>query len=214
MSSELINDTDGIAHPRRPVKRWIDVTASLLGLLLLMPGMMILGILIRIADGSPVLFRQQRVGLGGKPFELLKFRTMRNDPTGDGPKVTVDGDRRVTTIGFWMRKTKVDEFPQLINILRGEMSLVGPRPEVQEYVDKYSLSQREVLELLPGITDPASLKYFDEQALLADQSDPLKYYVEHVMPDKIAINLDYAKHATNWSDLLLVLRTVGRIFRS
>ena len=196
------------------MKRCIDFTVALFGLLFLMPALLILGVALRIFDGSPVLFKQQRVGLHGKPFWLFKFRTMRNDPSRGGLKITVDGDTRVTPIGFWLRKLKIDELPQLFNVLLGEMSLVGPRPEVQEYVDLYNPEQRDVLKLVPGITDPASLKYFDEQALLAEQEDPMKYYVDCVMPNKIALNIDYAKQATNWSDIKLILRTVRRVFRS
>lgn len=196
----------------RSSKRVFDFVSSLLGLTVLSPLMISVAIAIRIFDGSPVFFRQERIGLRGEPFVLLKYRTMRLKADQEGPKITVSGDQRVTRVGNWLRKTKLDELPQLWNVVIGDMTLVGPRPEVREYVDLYTPDQRQVLELLPGITDPASLKYFDEDEVLSKQSEPLKYYVEKVMPDKIEINLRYAENATLLSDIRVALSTVTRIF--
>ncbi|TWT80855.1 UDP-N-acetylgalactosamine-undecaprenyl-phosphate N-acetylgalactosaminephosphotransferase [Planctomycetes bacterium CA13] len=210
----VTDDVPGSKNSFRWSKRVLDVFASLVGMIFLSPLMAFVAISIRIFDGRPVLFRQERIGLHGEPFVLWKFRTMRQEAESMGPKVTVSGDSRITAIGNILRKTKMDELPQLWNVLRGEMTLVGPRPEVREYVDLYNNEQREVLRLVPGITDPASLKYFDENSLLSQQTDPMKFYIDSVMPDKIEINLDYAKRATLLSDLRLVLKTITRVFSS
>jgi lipopolysaccharide/colanic/teichoic acid biosynthesis glycosyltransferase len=141
----------------------------------------------------------------------LKFRTMKQV---EGAKITVGADSRITAIGSVLRKLKLDEFPQLWNVLRGEMSLVGPRPEVEDYVRFYSPEQRRVLDLTPGITDPASLKYYAENDLLAQAPDPQRFYIDTVMPDKIRLNLEYAENANIWRDLELILRTVVRTGRT
>ena len=193
-------------------KRAFDFLASLTGLICLGPLMVAVAVAIRLLDGSPVFYRQERMGIDGEPFVLLKYRSMRPQADQQGPKITVSGDQRVTRVGHWLRKTKLDELPQLWNVVRGEMTIVGPRPEVRDYVDQYTPEQREVLALLPGITDPASLKYFDENELLSQQAEPLKFYLEEVMPDKIDINLRYAQDATFLSDLKVILDTVSRIF--
>jgi len=193
-------------------KRVLDFTASLLGVLILWPFFLIIAILIKAEDGGPVFFRQVRVGKGGKHFRIWKFRTMVVDAEHKGGLITVGRDPRVTKVGYWLRKAKLDELPQLFNVLRGEMSLVGPRPEVPRYVGFYSEEQRRVLELKPGITDPASILYRNENDLLDGVPDPEKVYVEQIMPDKIRLNLEYAARASFWSDLGVILRTLARIF--
>ena len=189
------------------VKRLFDLTASLAGSLLLLP----LGAAIAVAvaaDGGPVFFRQRRVGHQGREFRIWKFRTMVPDADRVGPLLTAHGDPRITRVGHWLRHAKLDELPQLLNVITGEMSLVGPRPEVQRYVDRYRLEQRAVLELVPGITDPASLHYVDEASLLAAAEDPERLYIEQLMPDKIRRNLEYAADSTPTTDIMVIARTV------
>jgi len=191
-----------------PGKRIFDLFWTLPGtVLLLVPGLAIAAAVV-IDDGWPPLYAQERVGLHGRSFQLLKFRSMRRDSDRTGSCLTVGNDGRVTRVGRVIRRLKLDELPQLLNVLHGDMSLVGPRPEVPEYVQKYSLEQRRVLELVPGITDPASIKYADESSVLALQADPHKYYLETVMPDKILINIQYAAWATIMSDFAVVIKTV------
>lgn len=189
-------------------KRAFDVTFSALGLALLAPIWMCAAIAIKL-DGGPVYFRQERIGLGGRPFRMWKFRTMIPDAERRGPLITVGRDPRITRVGAFLRRSKLDEIPQLLNVLHGEMSLVGPRPEVPRYVAQYTAEQRAVLQLMPGITDPASVAYRDESRLLGRVSDPERYYVEVVMPDKIRLNLAHAAHATRVRDVLVILQTLG-----
>ncbi|MGH7649173.1 MAG: sugar transferase [Gemmatimonadaceae bacterium] len=193
------------------MKRVLDVAAATLGLVLLGPLFLVIAMAIALEDGGPVFFRQQRVGRGGRLFLLWKFRTMRVNAERMGGQLTVRGDPRITRVGQWLRGAKLDELPQLLNVLRGEMSLVGPRPEVPRYVALYSAEQRAVLEELPGITDPASLRYYDESAVLGKSTDPEGHYVSHVMPEKIRLNLEYAKRATLVTDIRIVLSTLRRI---
>jgi lipopolysaccharide/colanic/teichoic acid biosynthesis glycosyltransferase len=194
------------------MKRVFDLVLVTLGLLVIWPFLVLTALIVLISDGWPILFVQERVGKEGRPFRMLKFRTMKRVV---GAALTIGADSRITSVGRVLRKLKLDEFPQLINVLKGEMSLVGPRPEIPRYVSLYSSEQRQVLELLPGITDPASLKYIDESTLLAEAKDPEKFYIETVMPDKIRLNLDYAKKATPLTDLHLIVKTVlGSFFSS
>lgn len=188
------------------MKRIFDFSLALLGLIILSPVLLLTALLIFILDGSPVLFKQIRIGRGGKAFRILKFRTMKVD--NSGPQITVAGDSRITRTGRFLRKTKFDEFPQLINVVRGEMAFVGPRPEVARYVDLYSPQDRAILNLTPGITDPASLIYSNESEILARSDDPEAHYVNVVMPHKIAINREYAAQANFFSDLTMILFTV------
>lgn len=189
-------------------KRAYDLFLSCLGLLLVWPLLLLLGAIVRIFDGSPVLFRQIRTGLGGRPFEILKFRTMRRNTERAGASVTQAGDPRVTAAGRWLRQTKLDELPQLWNVLKGEMSLVGPRPEVPQYVARYNTEQQRVLELKPGITDLATLLYRNEEELLRGRPDVERAYLEEVMPRKIQLNLAYATGANLWEDTKVILRTL------
>ena len=189
-------------------KRLLDVAASAAGLVVLSPLLLAIAVAVK-RDGGPALFRQQRVGHRGRPFGMWKFRTMVPHAERLGPQLTAAGDPRITPLGRWLRRTKLDELPQLLNVLLGDMSLVGPRPEVPCYVARYDPDQRRVLALVPGITDPASVRYRDEGALLAGAPDPERLYVERIMPDKIRRNLAYAATATLWSDVGVVLRTLG-----
>lgn len=189
-------------------KRAFDVAASSAGLVLLSPLMAILAVLIA-RDGGPVFFLQERVGRHGRPFRIVKLRTMRHDAERCGLQITVGNDQRITGIGAWLRRTKLDELPQLLNVFKGEMSIVGPRPEVPRYVACYDGQQRRVLESVPGLTDPASLAYRDESDLLGGVVDPELFYIHELMPEKISINLEYQSRATLRSDLGIVLRTMS-----
>jgi lipopolysaccharide/colanic/teichoic acid biosynthesis glycosyltransferase len=192
-------------------KRVFDVSFSALGLALLWPLLVLLALLIKLDDGGPVFFRQTRVGYVGRPFRIWKFRTMAPHPAAGANPLTVGDDPRVTRIGGWLRRLKLDELPQLINVLRGEMSLVGPRPELPCYVARYNEVERRVLELVPGITGEASVQYRNESAVLARAPDPERTYVEAIMPDKIRLSVAYAERATVWTDFLLITRTVGAL---
>lgn len=198
----------------RPGKRMLDVLGATVGLLVLWPILLMIALLVKAEDGGPVFFRQERVGHRGRLFRLWKFRTMTLDAEARGLPLTLGRDPRVTRVGAWLRRLKLDELPQLLNVLVGKMTLVGPRPDVPRYVALYSEDQRRVLELLPGVTDEASIRYFDESALLAAAADPERVYVDEIMPEKIRLNLAYAARATAWTDVLVILSTVRRLFRS
>ncbi len=194
------------------MKRALDVTAALLGLLILSPLLAVLALWIKLYDRGPVLFVHRRVGLDGYPFKMLKFRTMVADAGKRGPQLTIGADKRITPVGRFLRETKSDELPQLWNVLTGDMSLVGPRPEVEAYVQHYTTVQRAVLRLLPGITDPASFAFYNESELLGRAADPDKFYREELMPEKIRINMEYAANATVFTDLVVIFATVAKIF--
>lgn len=195
------------------MKRLMDVIFSVLILIAFLPFGFIISICIALESRGGVFYRQERIGLGGKPFMLLKFRSMRPNADREG-KLTVGVlDPRVTRVGAFVRRYKLDEFPQFINVLKGEMSVVGPRPEVLEYVAQYSDEQRRVLDFKPGITDLASITYFEENKLLANAADPQQTYMEEIMPAKIRINLDYQAKATVWTDLGVVWKTGMRMLR-
>ncbi len=192
-------------------KRFLDVCGALIGLVALWPVGLVVALAITLEDGGPVFFRQERVGAGGRRFRIWKFRTMVVDAEQRGRPLTVGADPRVTRVGRWLRRHKLDELPQLLNVLAGEMSLVGPRPEVPRYVAHYTPEQQAVLRLIPGITDPASIRYYDESEHLARAADPERCYIEEIMPEKIRLNLEYAAHATPWTDLQVVLSTLRRL---
>ncbi len=189
------------------IKRLFDLFFAAVGLVLASPLFLLVAAAVKGCDGGPVLFRQRRVGLRGRPFLIIKFRTMVPNAEELGSSITKEGDPRVTPVGRLLRHTKLDELPQLWNVLVGEMSLVGPRPEVPRYVEKYSEAQRRVLELKPGVTDLATLIYHDEEHRLAGADDLETHYVETVMPRKIELNLAYARHANVWEDTKIILRT-------
>jgi lipopolysaccharide/colanic/teichoic acid biosynthesis glycosyltransferase len=194
------------------VKRLLDILASLLGLVVLSPLLVGLAVLIKLDSPGPVFHRARRVGRGGCIFELYKFRSMIADARLQGPGITVAGDERITKIGRSLRRTKLDEVPQLVNVLKGEMSLVGPRPEDPRYVAQYTPEQRVVLSARPGITSPASLQYRHEEQLL-DSPDWERTYIQEVMADKLRIELDYLAHRTLCSDLRLMLKTLVALTR-
>jgi lipopolysaccharide/colanic/teichoic acid biosynthesis glycosyltransferase len=193
--------------------KWVfDRSVSVIALILLLPLFLVIALWVTLDSRGGVFFVQQRVGRKGKPFGLIKFRTMRPKAEESG-KLTVGKDRRITRAGEFLRKYKLDELPQLWNVLVGDMSFVGPRPEVPEYVELYDPEQREVLSVRPGITDEASIAYFDESELLANSPNPEETYVREIMPEKLNINLAYLKRRNFFSDLVVIFRTVGRIFR-
>lgn len=189
-------------------KRLFDFYISFFGLIVLSPFLFLCALAIKIFDHGPVFFAQERVGLNGRAFRMLKFRTMRVH--SEGASITVGGDDRITGIGRILRRFKIDELPQLWNVLRDEMSFVGPRPEIRKYVELYKPKQLEVLQLKPGITDLAAFAFFDESDLLASAANPETYYIQEVMPEKIRINLEYAERANFFIDLALIFATVLR----
>ena len=189
------------------VKYLFDRIVSLLGLLLLWPVMLVIALLVKVRmPGGPAIFSQQRVGKDGRLFTMYKFRTMTNTPGGSS--VSVMGDARVTPLGAKLRHYKLDELPQLWNVLRGDMSFVGPRPDVPGYADQLAGENREMVQLRPGITGPASLKYRDEEELLASVPDPQRYNDEVIFPDKVRINRYYLHHYSFWTDLRIIVATV------
>lgn len=195
------------------MKRAFDVIASGLGLIVLSPVFLILALWIKLDSKGPVFYRQTRVGKGGKDFKLFKFRSMRPD-SDKGRLITVGGhDPRVTRSGYYIRKYKLDELPQLINVFKGDMSLVGPRPEVRRYVDLYDDRQRRVLDVRPGITSLASIRYRNENEILAEADDPDKAYVEKVMPEKLEYDLEYVENASFWNDIKLIFSTLRAVVR-
>ncbi|SRR6266571_3083536 len=193
-------------------KRTFDLVSAGFGVVLLAPLLALLALLVKAEDGGPVFFRQERVGYQGRPFRIWKFRTMIPDAEARGLPLTVGRDPRVTRIGAWLRRLKLDELPQLLNVLTGDMTLVGPRPEVPRYVASYGAAERPVLELVPGVTDEASIRYADESTILAAVADPERVYVEQILREKIRLNLEYAARATVWTDLRVVLATFRRLF--
>ena len=193
------------------MKRLFDIFFSLFGIILLLPFFLVLVFMVKMNSSGPVFFRQWRVGLNGREFQLLKFRSMHVNADQKG-LLTVGGrDPRVTSTGYFLRKYKLDELPQLWNVLTGDMSLVGPRPEVRKYVDLYNNEQKRVLSVRPGITDYASLKYFEENELLAKSADPEKTYIEEVMPAKLKLNLRYIEEAGLLTDIKLIFKTLSRM---
>ena len=193
------------------MKRLFDILASGFGLLILSPLFLILAVWIPLDSPGPVFYRQTRVGRGGRDFRIFKFRTMRVG-ADKGSLVTIGGrDPRVTRAGAFLRRLKLDELPQLINVLVGDMSLVGPRPEVRKYVDLYTPEQLHVLDVRPGMTDAASIKYRNESELLGQAEDPEDYYIHVVLPDKLAINLDYVRNHSFWGDIQLIFKTIWKV---
>jgi lipopolysaccharide/colanic/teichoic acid biosynthesis glycosyltransferase len=190
-------------------KRLFDVIVSAAALGLLWPLFAGIALAIKLDSRGPVFFRQERVGRHGVPFRIHKFRTMRHQPDAQGREITVGDDPRITRVGAMLRRTKLDELAQLIDVLRGEMSLVGPRPEVPRYVQQYPAPVRDkVLSVRPGITDLASIEYRRESELLAQSDDPERTYVQEVLPQKLRYAQQYVDHATLWTDLRLLVRTV------
>jgi lipopolysaccharide/colanic/teichoic acid biosynthesis glycosyltransferase len=189
--------------------RLLDCTFSILGLIILIPVFVVLAVVTKITSSGPVLYSQVRVGKGGKLFSLLKFRSMRTDADKAG-LLTVGGkDSRVTPIGYYLRRFKLDELPQLLNVLMGDMSLVGPRPEVPKYVAMYTPDQQEVLRVRPGITDLASIVYRNENELLASAPDPEAFYIKEIMPDKIRLNRMYLQKPSVRTYFSIIFKTIA-----
>lgn len=189
------------------MKRLFDIVASGCGLIVLSPVFLILAIWIKLDSPGPVFYRQVRVGRGNRDFRIFKFRSMRVG-SDKGSLVTIGGhDPRITRSGYFIRKFKLDEFPQLINVFVGDMSLVGPRPEVRHYVDYWTPEQMHVLDVRPGITDPASIKFRNENELMEAASDSEKYYIEVIMQEKIKLYLEYVQHHSFFGDIALIFKT-------
>jgi len=193
------------------LKRPLDIIGSLIGLLLTLPLYFLIALAIKLDSPGPVLFRSDRVGEGGRIFRMMKFRSMAVGSDRRGPAITAAGDSRVTRVGRWLRRTKLDELPQLWNVLRGEMSLVGPRPEVPQYVGFYTESERKVLAIKPGITDPASIFFRNEEELLTAADNQEAFYVHEILPAKLRMNLEYLETMSLRADLKVLLRTLLRI---
>ena len=192
------------------MKRLIDFIISFTGLILLSPFLFFISILIKISSDGSILFVQERVGKNGILFKMIKFRTMYKDHN-DNNTISVKGDSRITKLGYFLRKYKIDELPELINVLYGDMSLVGPRPDVKGYADKLTGDDRKILKLRPGITGPASVKFINEELLLSKQENP-KYYNDNVIyPEKVRINLDYFYNNSIWIDFKIIFATIFRI---
>jgi len=197
----------------RYFKRVFDTIVAGLGLLFLFPAFIVIAVLIKIEDGGSVFFRQERVGQNWKTFRIYKFRTMVEDAEKLGAQVTTGDDPRITRIGRFLRKYKIDELPQLINVIKGEMSLVGPRPEVPKYAKLFKQDYDEILKVKPGITDFASIEYKDENELLRGVSDPEKVYTSKILPQKINYYKKYIERVSFLTDFILILRTLRRIIK-
>lgn len=190
------------------IKRIFDFLVSLLGIIILSPIFIIVSIAIKIDSKGNILFLQKRVGRYGKEFNIYKFRTMVTDAEKIGKQITVGNDSRITKVGTFLRKTKIDELPQLFNVLKGDMSLVGPRPEVPKYVALYNEEQKNVLNVRPGITDMASLRYRDENEILGKVENPEEYYINVIMKDKLSLNLEYIQKSNVFFDIYLIVKTI------
>ena len=195
------------------LKRAFDFVSSLIGLILVSPILLTIAILIKKEDGGPVFYRGVRVGRFGKLFGIFKFRTMVVNAEKLGGPSTADDDPRITKVGNFIRKFKLDELPQLINVLKGEMSIVGPRPEVQMYVDMFTEGERAILSVRPGITDWASIWNPDEGGILAGSLDPEKTYMEKIRPEKIRLQLKYVRERSFWNDLKIIAQTIITIVK-
>lgn len=193
------------------LKRAMDVAISAAALLVLWPLFLLIALAIKIDDPGPVFYRQERVGRGGKTFRIFKFRSMVADADKKGLQITVGRDSRITRVGAFLRRTKLDELAQLLNVLAGQMSFVGPRPEVPRYVRLYTPYQRQVLLVRPGITDYASIAYRNENDLLEGAPDPEKMYIETIMPAKIELNMKYLHEISPLADIRLMVKTVAAV---
>jgi lipopolysaccharide/colanic/teichoic acid biosynthesis glycosyltransferase len=196
------------------LKRVFDFLVAACGIVLLSPLLLLVSLLIKMTSRGPVFFRQERIGQGFRPFRIYKFRTMVVDAPSRGGLLTVGDDARITWLGRYLRRLKIDEFPQLINVLNGDMSFVGPRPEVRRYVEMFPQEYEEILQVRPGITDLASLKYRDEAAILANATDVEEEYRTRGLPDKIRLARQYLEQSSLGFDLCLIVRTLLEIARS
>ena len=192
------------------LKRTFDILLSVFAIFLLFPFFLLVSFLIVIDSGFPIFFLQKRIGKGAKEFNIIKFRTMKTN--NENITITVINDSRITRIGKYLRKTKIDELPEILNVLFGQMSFVGPRPDVKGYADKLKGANRKILALRPGITGPASLKYYNEEYILSQKSNPKKYNDEVIFPDKVKINIHYFHNRSFFLDLKIIFVTIFRIF--
>ena len=192
-------------------KRAFDILCSFLGLTVLSPVLLVVSVLVAVTSPGGVFFRQERIGKDGKPFRIFKFRSMRKDNAG--LKITTGNDSRITPVGRFLRKSKIDELPQLINVLVGDMSFVGPRPEVADYVNLYTPYQRQVLLVRPGITGLASIRFRNENDLLTASDDPNRTYVDQIMPRKIDLDLEYIPRASVFYDIKLIFQTFAVVIK-
>jgi len=195
------------------MKRAFDVCAAALGLLVTSPLLAIISVLIKLDSRGPIFFKQERIGKGFRPFLIYKFRTMVENAHQRGGTLTIGRDPRITRVGYILRQTKFDELPQLINVLRGDMSLVGPRPEVPQYVKLFVKRYQTILTVRPGITDMASLKYRDEPSILAGSDDPEGEYVRRILPDKLRLAEEYVQRCSLYVDMILIFRTLLKLIR-
>jgi lipopolysaccharide/colanic/teichoic acid biosynthesis glycosyltransferase len=193
-------------------KRSFDIFFSLIGILVLFPLFVIIAIWIKLDSPGSIFFKQIRIGQHGREFNIYKFRSMVAEAEIIGKQITVDGDRRITSSGQFLRKYKLDELPQLFNVLKGDMSLVGPRPEVPKYVALYNPEQRRVLEVRPGITDLASIQFRNESELLSSVFNPEEFYIQEIMPQKLTLNMQYISQASLRFDLLIIWQTLWLVF--
>ena len=192
------------------LKRTFDILLSVFAIFLLFPFFLLVSFLIVMDSGFPIFFLQKRIGRGAKEFNIIKFRTMKTN--NENITITVSDDSRITRIGKYLRKTKIDELPEILNVLFGQMSFVGPRPDVKGYADKLKGANRKILALRPGITGPASLKYYNEEYILSQKSNPKKYNDEVIFPDKVKINMDYFHNRSFFLDLKIIFATIFRVF--
>lgn len=192
----------------RAIKRIFDIIVSLIGIIIISPILIIVAISIKLDSKGNVLFLQKRIGKDGKPFNIYKFRTMVSNAEKLGAQITVGKDSRITRVGAFLRKYKIDELPQLFNVLKGDMSLVGPRPEVPKYVELYTEEEKKVLEVRPGITDLASIRYSDENDILGKVENPEEYYINVIMKDKLKLNLEYIEKSNIFFDIYLIIKTI------
>jgi lipopolysaccharide/colanic/teichoic acid biosynthesis glycosyltransferase len=190
-------------------KRPLDILAATAGMVLLSPVFALVACCIKLTSSGPVLYRQVRIGKGGRAFQIVKFRSMTTQTSNRDLRITIAGDSRVTPVGEFLRRYKVDELPQLWNVIKGDMSLVGPRPEIPVYIEEYTPEQRFVLSARPGITDPASLAYRHEEEILAGHGDPEKFYRAEILPDKLERNRAYLERITLRNDIRIILKTIS-----
>lgn len=195
------------------IKRSFDLLVSVAGLVFLAPFFLLFALAIKTDSAGPVFYLQERVGKGGKLFRLFKFRTMTVHADRATAITVGQRDPRITSVGLFLRRFKLDELPQLINVIKGEMSLVGPRPELKRFVDLYSKEQQEVIEVTPGITDYASIEFRNENEMLEGKEDPIEFYINEIMPRKLELNLRYIRERSFWSDIWIIFKTIVHIVK-
>jgi len=195
-------------------KRTMDIFVSFILLILMSPFMLAAAIAVKVSSKGPIFYLQKRVGIYGKPFSIYKFRTMVQNADKMGAHVTVgERDPRITKVGHFLRVTRIDEFPQMLNVLKGDMTIIGTRPEVPRYVEQYTDEMKATLLMQPGASGAASIEYSKENEMLKDQTDPEQYYIDVILPDKMAINLKYLREFSVWKDFVLIFRTVLCVFK-